>query len=404
VKPLSGIRVLDLTRLLPGPYATLVLADLGAEVIRVEAPGDDDMVRALPPAVTGPGGETVGALYVALNRNKKSVALDLKKPEGLAAFMRLVDRADVVVEGFRPGVMDRLGIGWSALSARNARVSLCSLSGYGQTGPMSQRAGHDLNYIALAGLLGVGGPEAGPPAIPGTPVGDIGSSMLAVSSVLAALLARDRAEAREKGSGRGTHVDVSMYDAALALMIAHLPGLCAGGEMGRERVPLTGRDPNYRVYRTKDARFLSVAPLEPKFWARLVAALDRPDLSSTALEAQVDPGKRAALHETLEKIFAGKTLADWTAALGPADACIEPVLEGREVLEHPHAVARGVTLTWDDPRLGSVTMPRTTMRPWSEQTIPAPAPRPGEDGAAVLAACGFSADEIASLRASAILG
>lgn len=404
MRPLDGIRVLDLTRLLPGPYATLMLADLGAEVIRVEAPGDDDLVRVLPPALTAKDGTTVGALYIALNRNKKSVVLDLKQPAGRDAFLRLAKTADVVVEGFRPGVMDRLGLGWDALAAVNPRLSLCSMSGYGQDGPLAQRAGHDLGYMALAGALGVGGPAEGPPAIPGVQVADLGSSMNAVSSILAALLARERADAKEKGSGRGTRLDVSMYDAAAAMMIVHLSSLLAGGGMKRGEVALSGRDPNYRVYRTKDGRWLSVAPLEPKFWKRLTEALGKPELASAALAAQVDREARARLHATLESLFAEKSLEEWVALLAPADACIEPVLEGAEVLAHPQATARGIVMRWEDPAFGEVAVPRTPIRPWAHESVPAPAPAPGADGAAVLAAAGFPADEIASLRASRVLG
>ena len=398
MRPLDGIRVLDLTRLLPGPYATLVLADLGADVIRVEAPGDEDLVRVLPPSLTTKDGEQIGAMYIALNRNKRSVVLDLKAPAGRDAFLRLAEKADVVVEGFRPGVLDRLGVGWAALSARNPRLSLCSMSGYGQDGPLAMRAGHDLGYIALAGALGVGGPAGGTPAIPGVQVADLGASMVAVSSILAALLARER------GDGRGTRLDVSMYESALAQMIAHLPALLAGGGMARGEVALTGRDPNYRVYRTKDARWISVAPLEPKFWKKLIDALERPDLAGQAIASQIDPAARAALHLELERVFVTRTLSEWVEKLAPADACIEPVLEGQEVLDHPHAKARGVTISWNDAALGPVTMPRTPIRPWSADQTATSAPKPGEHGAGVFAEAGFSVAEIAALREARVLG
>jgi alpha-methylacyl-CoA racemase len=417
-RPLEGIRVLDLTRLLPGPYATLLLADLGADVVRVEDTGDSDFVRWLPPAIPDPsGGPPVGALFLSLNRNKRSIVLDLKKPDGKAAFLRLADKADVVIEGFRPGVVDRLGIGWDVLSARNPRLTLCSMSGWGQDGPYAQRAGHDLGYIAIAGLLGVGGLKDGAPAIPGVPVADLASSFTAVSSILAALLGRERADsaAREAranaggepaagAAGRGVRIDASMYDAAAALMLLHYSSVLAGGPMGRGDVALTGRDANYRVYETSDGKWLSVANLEPKFWKRFIEAVNRPDLANAAIESQIDPAVRAKLHVELEKLFATATRDEWMRRVDGADCCIEPVLEGAEVLDHPHAKARGAVATLDDPRLGKVQVLRTPLRPFSADAPLAPAPRTGEHGDAVLKEAGFDPAEIQRLRASGVLG
>lgn len=401
MRPLEGIRVLDLTRLLPGPYATLMLADLGADVVRVEDAGDSDFVRWMPPAFPDPsGGPAVGSLFLSLNRNKRSVILDLKKDGGKQAFLRLVDRADVVVEGFRPGVMDRLGLGWSVLSKRNPRVSMCSMSGWGQEGPYAQRAGHDLGYIAIAGLLGVGGSKGGAPAIPGVPVGDLASSLNAVTAILAAILGRERAGK----DGRGSFLDVSMYDSAAALMLLHYSSLLAGGAMERGEVALTGRDANYRVYECKDGKWLSVANLEPKFWKRFIEAVGRLDLANAAIESQVNPKVRAGLHVELEKLFATDTRDAWMARLAAADCCIEPVLEGREVLDHPHAKARGIVATLQDPKLGEIGVVRTPLRPFSMEAKPAPAPKAGEHSEAVLAEAGLSAAEIQGLRESGVLG
>ena len=400
-RPLEGLRVLDLTRLLPGPYATLLLADLGADVVRVEDTGESDFVRWMPPAYEDKtGGPAVGALFLALNRNKRSIVLDLKKPGGKEAFLRLVEKADVVVEGFRPGVMDRLGIGWSVLQKTNARVTLCSMSGWGQDGPYAQRAGHDLGYIAIAGLLGVGGVKDGAPAIPGVPVGDLASSLTAVSSILAALLARERAGA----AGKGVFIDASMYDAAAALMLLHYSSLLAGGPMSRGDVALTGRDPNYRVYRTSDGKWLSVANLEPKFWKRFVEVIARPDLANAALEATIDPAARARLHAELEKLFLTATRDEWMRRVDPADCCIEPVLEGAEVLDHPHAKARGAVATMDDPKLGQVKVLRTPLRPFAADVQPMPAPRAGEHSEAVLREAGLDPSAIQRLRESGVLG
>ncbi len=403
--PLAGIRVLDLTRLLPGPFATLCLVDLGAEVIRVESPGDEDLVRAIPPAhAATDGGPAVGALFAALNRGKRSIVLDLKSAGGAETLLRLAERADVVVEGFRPGVLDRLGIGWERLHARNRRLSLCSLSGYGQSGPLRDRAGHDLNYEALAGVLGIGGPADGPPAHAGIPIADLAASLTAVGSILAALLARERAELASPGSGRGTCLDVSMYDAALSLMTLHLAGQLAGETMRRGAAALSGKDPNYRAYRTRDGRWLAVANLEPKFWRRFVEAVGREDLAHEALRAMGDPEARRRLHDELERLIASRTLAEWRERLDGADACVEPVLEGEEVLAHPHAQARGAVLRIDDPRLGTIDVPRTAFRPWSAAVAGGPVARTGEDGEAVLREAGFSADEIGRLRRERVLG
>lgn len=401
MKPLDGIRVLDLTRLLPGPYATLLLADLGADVVRVEDRNDSDFVRVLPPAYPDKtGGPAVGALFLALNRNKRSIVLDLKSPDGKAAFLRLASKADVVVEGFRPGVMDRLGIGWETLRETNPRLSLCSMSGWGQDGPYARRAGHDLGYIAIAGLLGVAGRKDGAPAIPGVPVGDLACSLTAVASILAALLGRERAGA----AGRGVRIDASMYDAAFGLMLLHLAPHFAGSTMRRDEVALTGRDANYRVYRTKDGRWLSVAPLEPKFWAKFVQAANRPDLANAMLESQIDAAARARLNTELETLFATRTRDEWVAVFEGADCCVEPVLEGAEVAEHPHAKARGGIATMEDPRYGTVQVVRSPLRPFSHDVTPAPAPKPGEHADAVLREAGFAAEEISRLRAAGALG
>jgi crotonobetainyl-CoA:carnitine CoA-transferase CaiB-like acyl-CoA transferase len=235
-------------------------------------------------------------------------------------------------------------------------------------------------------------------------VADLSASLCAVASVLGAVLARERDEAREKGSGRGSRLDVSMYDAAAAMMIFHLPGLLAGGRMERGQVQLTGAHPNYRVYRTKDGRWLSIGSLEPKFWKRFLVAAGRPDLEGAAFAAMADEDARAGLVKTMTGLVAEKTLAEWQAILDPADACAEPVLEGEEVIRHPHAIARRIAFEADDPKLGKVRVPASPLRPWSEEARYRPAPAPGEHSDEVLAAAGFSPPEIAALRAAKVLG
>ena len=266
---LEGVRILDLTRLLPGAYCTLLLADLGADVIKIEEPGRGDYMRWMGPVV----GEQ-SALFNALNRNKRSVVLDLKSDHGRTAFLKLAETAGVVVEGNRPGVMDRLSIGWEVLHTLKPSLVLCSITGYGQDGPMAMSAGHDLNYMAAAGALGLNGAPGGPPLPLGVQVADLGGGgMGGAIAILAALFDVSR-------GGGGRHLDVAMMEGALAWTAAVAADAAAGGtapERGRGR--LTGGIPCYRVYSCADG-YLSVGALEPKFWEALCTALDRPDLIS----------------------------------------------------------------------------------------------------------------------------
>jgi crotonobetainyl-CoA:carnitine CoA-transferase CaiB-like acyl-CoA transferase len=333
---LDGIRVLDLTRLLPGAYCTLLLADMGAEVIKVEEPGAGDYMRWTPPLVDGQS-----ALFNALNRNKKSVALDLKAPAGRDALLRLVDTADILVEGNRPGVMDRLGIGWDALRARNPRLVMCSITGYGQDGPYASRAGHDLNYMAIAGALGLNGPRDGPPVPLSVQVADIGGGgMQAAVSILGALVGVQR-------GGEGRHLDIAMTDGAISWLTLVFAASAAGERVARGEQRLGGRYACYRVYECKDGRFYSVAALEPKFWSALCEALGRPDLVDRQYSEDL------ATQREVERIFAMRTRDEWEQILSRVDACCEPVLDLDEVASHPQVQARRLLeRTGHAPRLG----------------------------------------------------
>jgi crotonobetainyl-CoA:carnitine CoA-transferase CaiB-like acyl-CoA transferase len=387
--PLAGIRVLDLSRLLPGPYATLVLADLGAEVVKVEDPNGGDWVRWMPPLV----GEDSG-FYHALNRNKRSMVLDVRKPPGAAAFRRLVRRADVVVESFRPGVLDRLGIGWEALHAENPRVVLCSITGYGQSGPYRHRAGHDLDYCAYAGVLALNGPEERPVPL-GVQVADVaGGSWPAVAGILAALV-------RRAVTGEGAHVDVSMTEGALALLAMQLGGAEARREpLARGREVLNGGAACYGVYRTRDGRWVALGALEPKFFAGFCGAVGRPELA----ERQLDDGGRGPRAE-LEAIFASRTRDEWESFAAEHDVCVAPVLEGDEPRRDPHLAARGAFVAIDTPREGrAITEVASPVRVVGTEAPRAPAPRLGEHTASVLAEAGFTDGEIAALREAGIAG
>jgi alpha-methylacyl-CoA racemase len=336
---LSGIRVLDLTRLLPGAYCTQLLTDMGAEVIKVEEPGTGDYMRWTPPLVDGQS-----ALFDALNRGKKSIALDLKKPDGRDALLRLVDTADVLVEGNRPGVMDRLGLGWSVLGARNPRLVMCSITGYGQDGPYASRAGHDLNYMAIAGGLGLNGPRDGPPFPLSVQAADIGGGgMQAAVAILGALVGVQR-------GGEGRHLDVAMTDGAVSWLALAFAARAAGERVARGDQRLGGRYACYRVYACKDGRHYSVGALEPKFWAALCEALERPDLVEQQYSEDLQTQRE------VERIFATRTRDEWEQTLSQVDACCEPVLDLDEVARHPQVAARRVLeKTGRAPRLGEHT-------------------------------------------------
>ena len=336
---LTGIRVLDLTRLLPGAYCTLLLADMGAEVIKVEEPGTGDYMRWSPPVVDGQS-----ALFDVLNRDKKSIALDLKDPGGRDALLRLVETADVLVEGNRPGVMERLGLGWSVLHDRNRKLVMCSITGYGQDGPFAQRAGHDLNYMAIAGALGLNGPRDGAPVPLSVQVADVGGGgMQAAVEILGAVVGVQR-------GGEGCHMDVAMTDGALRWLALAFAARAAGEPVARGDQRLAGRYACYRVYECRDGRYYSVGALEPKFWAAFCAAIGRPDL----VERQYS--EDLATQREVEEVFATRTRDEWEQVLGPADACCEPVLDLDEVPSHPQVAARGVlTKSGRGPRLGEHT-------------------------------------------------
>jgi alpha-methylacyl-CoA racemase len=370
--PLDGVKVLDLSRLLPGPYATLVLADLGAQVDKVEEPGTGDYTRHMPPMK-----DDTSALFLGLNRNKRSIAIDLKTAEGVATLRRLVAHYDVLVESFRPGVLDKLGCGFEALTTENPRLIFCSISGFGATGPDRLKAGHDLGYIARAGVLGYGGTPEGGPAMPGVQIADIGGgSLFSVIGILAALFERQR-------TGRGRFVDISMTDGATAFLHMHLAArLQMGAEQGplvRGTEALNGGYPCYGVYRCQDDRFLAVGALEPKFFQGVCDVLGRPDLVEDAY-ALGEPAER--VRRQLEAIFLSKTRAEWLERFAQKDFCVEPVREGDEVLNDPQLKARGLFVEHD-----GVVWLKTPLQ-FGERAITAP-PKLGEHTDAIRRECGL---------------
>lgn len=377
--PLAGVRVLDLTRLLPGPMCTLHLADLGADVVKIEDPGAGDYLREFG---DGPG---VSAMFDAINRNKRNLCLDLATKAGRQVLLRLARNADVLVEGFRPGVMDRLEVGYADVSAVNPAIVYCSITGYGQTGPHSRRAGHDINYCALAGVSDQIGTDAGL-ALPNFPIGDLlGGAMSALAGLLAALLA-----ARE--SGRGRHVDVAITDALLAHNVVLLDRLRgdgrpapAGGDL------LSGAEPGYAHYRTRDGRFMAVGALEKKFWDNMCDALGLAELKACHGRRESVDAVRAALAAR----FAERTQADWVACFASHDCCVSPVLRLDETVADAHIRAREMVLS--GPSGGTQFGPPFRISQHLPPVARAAARR-GEHSLQILREAGFDEAEIASLQ------
>jgi crotonobetainyl-CoA:carnitine CoA-transferase CaiB-like acyl-CoA transferase len=370
--PLEGIEVLDLTRLLPGAFATALLADLGADVLKVEQPGVGDPMRTYDPRI----GDSSAFSWIA-DRNKRSLALNLRDPRGVEVIHRLAREADVVIEGFRPGVADRLGVGYEALRAVNPRLVFCSLSGYGAGGPLEREAGHDINYLGRAGVL-----DGAPPRVQ---VGDLSGSLMAVAGLLAALVHAQR-------TGEGDHVDISITDAAFSLHSIHLGAQFAAGAPS----DLLGGDyPCYRAYTCADGKRLAVGALEPPFFAELCDALDRPDL----VTSQYDPGAVAVW----EELFAARPRDAWLALLAGRDTCVGPVNDVGEAALDPQLAHRGMIVELEHPQLGSlkqVGLPiKLRERPGSVRT---PAPVLGEATRERLTAAGYAKAEIEQLLADGV--
>lgn len=349
----------------------MVLADLGADVVKIEDPRLGDYLRALPPAKGGMSGR-----FLAVNRGKRSCALDLKEARGRDALLAMAERANVVVESFRPGVMDKLGVGWEALRARNPALVMCSISGYGATGPYRDRAGHDLNYIAVGGVLAMGGGVAsGAPGMPGVQIADLaGGALWAATAILAQLVSKT-----------GAHLDISMTEGAMALLAAELGNIEMGSHPSRGTEGLNGGLACYGVYQTSDGRFLSVGALEPKFWAALNTALGR---KIDMAELVAGPDVQARVRSELANIFKTKTAAEWSAQLAPHDCCVELVVEPEELHSHPLHTARGVFFDLDaGPGIGVIKQLRT---PVGAPDSPRAPPKLGEHTAEVLAEYGVS--------------
>jgi crotonobetainyl-CoA:carnitine CoA-transferase CaiB-like acyl-CoA transferase len=389
--PLAGLQVLDLSRLLPGGYCTLVLADLGADVLKIEEPGKGDYIRWLTPMTSS--GES--GPHLALNRGKRSMTLNLKTDEGRALLRDLARTADVLVESFRPRVMDRLGVGYEALREVNAGLVYAAISGYGATGPYVDRAGHDIDYLAYAGALSFSGHASTGPWPPGLQIGDLGGGgLLALVAILTALRVRD-------ATGEGQFCDISMTDGVFSWLSIHAGAYAATGrppQPGREH--LNGGFAWYAVYECADGRHVAVGALEPQFFAVLAKVLDCTDL----LEAQLDPLRQDEVRERMAAAFATRSRAEWLAELEPLDSCVAPVNDLDEAFADPQLQARGMVAEHvlpDGTRFRQVgVVPRLSATPGRVGT---PASPLGADTDDVLAALGRSADDIATLRAAGVV-
>jgi crotonobetainyl-CoA:carnitine CoA-transferase CaiB-like acyl-CoA transferase len=386
---LAGIRVLDLSLQLPGPFCTMMMADYGADVIKVDEP--EPRTRN-PFSAEEPG---MGSVERYLNRGKKSLTLNLKSVEGKEIFRKLAAGADVVLEGFRPGVVKRLGVDYETLSAENPRLVYCSISGYGQTGPMRDVAGHDINYISYSGVLGTCGRVGEPPTLPPVQIGDLfGGAMMALSGILMALLERQR-------TGKGRVIDVSMTDGSLAMLALVAPSVMAG-EMVPERgnMVLTGMFPCYEAYRCADGEYLSVGPLEPWFWKGFVEAVGCPHLA----DLQYPVGEEGArVRAELSRAFAARTRDDWVRAFDGKDVCLSPVLSVPEALSHPNTAARKMVLPVESPLGGTERQLGMPIKVRGVPEAPRRAPRLGEHDDEILAGLGYADERIADLRSKGVI-
>ncbi|MBU1274151.1 MAG: CoA transferase [Proteobacteria bacterium] len=381
-RALNGVKVLDLSMNLPGPYLTWLLACLGAQVLKVENPDGGDYSRAI-----GSMDGNDSPYFLAVNRGKKSLALNLKDPAGREIFLRLLKDYDVLVEGFRPGVMARLGLDFPLLSQAQPRLIQVAVSGYGQEGSLAQRAGHDVNYLALAGVLDMTGSREGGLAIPGVQVADLaGGSLMGLAGLLAALYQRER-------TGAGQYVDAAMFDGSMSMATMVWSGAQAGLDDPRPAgMTLNGARPCYNLYRTAEGGWFSLGALEPKFWLNFCEALERPDLLDKQLAGR-------EVVEEVAAIFAGRTRDEWTEFWAGYDACCEPVLSLPEAMESSLARQRGMV----EQAPQGVQLACPLKMSGSPPAPAAPPPALGQDTRQVMAGLGYSQAEIDDMAARGVL-
>lgn len=396
-RPLEGLRILDLTRLIPGPFCTMILADLGAEVIKVEEPGIGDYERVVKPAQNG-----VAYRFMLLNRNKKSVTLNLKEEEAKKIFFDLAKRSDVVIEGFRPGVMRRLGLSYDDLKKGNPGLIYCSLTSYGYTGPYRDKVAHDINVLAQIGMLDLMGSADGPPAIPGVQLVDVVTALYGVIGILGALMAREK-------TGKGQQIDLSMQDCAFSLMFDSARYPLAEGRVpqrGRER--LMGGLANYNIYESGDGQYMAIGALEKKFKDDLFRGLGLDDLvtkGSEVTSSEVNPEKEENIKRRLREIFKQKTLEEWQKILEPANVFFSAVKTVADALGDPQLKAREMIVETEHPKAGRYTQIGSPLKlsdtPCDMHRLPAPGV--GEHNREILKGLGLSDAEVDRLKEKGVI-
>lgn len=390
--PLEGVKILDLSTMYPGPLCTMLLADYGADVIRIEPPKGGDLWRLSQPRVNG-----LGMPYLQVNRNKKSMTLNLKEPEAREIFYKLVKDADVVVEQYRPGVVKRLGIDYETVREYNEKLVYCSISGFGQDGPYRLKAGHDINYVSYAGILGLTARKGEKPVIPGVQIGDIGGGALyAVIGILMALMG-----ARQ--TGRGQYVDTAMFDGAISLMGWPACGTLAGGKgLEPEGSILIGQLACYNVYETKDGRYISLGAVEAHLWANFCNYVGHPEYA----ELQREESRQAEMKSELARIFKERTLDQWKTDLADVDCCWSPVNTVDEAMADPQVESRGMIIEMADPKgeYGTIKMIGNPIKlsetPARQELFP---PRKGEHTKETMSALGCSEEQIDDLKSRGVI-
>jgi len=388
---LEGIRILDLTRFLPFGYCTMLLADLGADVLKIEEPKIGDEQRQHLPKL-----KKEGVVFLLVNRNKKSMKLNLKTVQGVKILHQLVEKYDVLFESFRPGTMDRLGLGYDNLKEINPRLIYCSATGYGQDGPYKNSPGHDINYIGLTGILGkTGRYTIGHPVVPGVLIADMASGLFSAFAILAGLMARER-------TGKGQYIDLSMIDCMVSFNTQHIANYIAGfGEWQEGALGLTGETAYYNVYATKDGKYLCLGNLEERFWENLCKIIGRQDL----IEYQFSGAqKQKEIMRELSSIFLGRTRDEWLELMRDEDICVGPVNSVEEVLADPHILHRGMILEVEHPVEGKIPQIGFPIK-FSETPgdIRTPAPTFGQHTDQILNELGYRAWEIEGLKESGII-
>jgi len=386
--PLAGLKILDFTTLLPGPYATQLLADMGAKVLRIESPTRPDLVKLMPPFV-GTCEQKVSAAHATLNRNKQSMTLDLKHPEAKAIIHKLLPEYDIVIEQFRPGVMQRLGLDYSALKEIQPQLIYCSITGYGQTGPLKDRAGHDINYLALSGLASFSGRKDTGPILSGTQVADIaGGSHHAVMAIMAAHIQR-------MSTNEGQYLDISMSDAAMALTTMFGSNALASGEDPELGGEMLNGGLFYDYYQTSDDRYISVGSLEPNFAMALLTVLELTDLKNKVADQSEQSQQK--IRTAISDKISTQPLAYWQAEFEKVDACVEPVLTMNEAACHPHFVARGMIIEAKDVGGNSIQQINSAL-PFKRDSAHQAGKKLGADTKAILKKLGYSDDQVDELN------